>query len=65
MSKTRQELSKTMRPYWQAQGQLEAARANAYVAIRKAHDAGMTVREIAEETQMSHQRIAQILKGER
>ena len=64
MSKVRQELTKGMRPYWVAQDQLTAARASAYVAIRKAYDAGMSLREIAEETQMSHQRIAQILKGE-
>src|SRR4051794_28122184 len=44
-----------------AKEQLEAARENAYEAIRQASASGMSLRAIADATRLSHQRIAQIV----
>jgi transposase-like protein len=52
-----------MRPYRRAQEALEASREDAYAAIRDAAASGMSLRAIAETTNMSHQRVAQIVKG--
>jgi hypothetical protein len=55
-------LPQAMRSYTEAQAHLEAARWMAYEAIREAAAAGMSMREIAKRVDMSHQRVAQILK---
>ena len=60
---TYKKLLKAMEPYRRHQREIDKARDQAYAAIRKAHAAGMSLREIAEATEMSHQRVAQITKG--
>jgi hypothetical protein len=57
-------LREAMRSYWEARGRLETARELAYEAIREAAAAGMSLRAIAEQTDLSYQRIAQIVSGE-
>ena len=62
LGKTHQQLVKAMQPYRTHQRDIDKAREHAYAAIRKAHAAGLSLREIAELTEMSHQRVAQIVK---
>jgi hypothetical protein len=61
---THKKLLKAMEPYRRHQREIDKARDTAYDAIRKAHASGMSLREIAELTEMSHQRIAQITKDD-
>jgi hypothetical protein len=58
---TTRKLEQAMSEYWRAQGEMEAARERAYEAIRAASTAGMSLRAIGELTDLSHQRVAQIL----
>ena len=57
------QLRKAIEPMWAAETQLEMARQVAYTAIRKAAAAGMTLRAIGQVTELSHQRIDQIVKS--
>ena len=58
---TTKKLEQAMSEYRRAQGAMEAARERAYEAIRAASTAGMSLRAIGELTEMSFQRVSQIL----
>jgi hypothetical protein len=62
---TYRKLNKAMETYRRHQREIDKARETAYAGIRKAHATGMSLREIAEATEMSHQRVAQIVRGDR
>lgn len=56
-----EDLEVAMQTYRQAADAADAARDEAYAAIRKASASGRSLRQIAERTGLSHQRIAQVL----
>ncbi len=55
------DLRRAMRRYHAASQAVNAARDEAYAAIRAASASGMTLRAIADVTGLSHQRVAQVL----
>lgn len=62
MSAYARPLRQTEAHYQQALAEVDGALRDRDAAIRKAHAAGMSTREIATYVSVSHQRVAQIVK---
>jgi hypothetical protein len=57
-------LADAAKRYAAAHRELGTRRDELYVAIRRASGSGMSMREIGDTTGLSHQRVAQIVRGD-